>query len=109
MILGFRGLSYTIFDLNGKPKELFPTGKSPEPSITKLSDSSFVLGKDSQSFVMDTKGELVQHSPVKWSDAPNAIGTESKLYFIILLFISFFKLQLTKFFYDFQHGMILTY
>ncbi|TGZ32275.1 Vam6/Vps39-like protein [Temnothorax longispinosus] len=74
LILGFRGLSYTIFDLNGKPKELFPTGKSPEPSITKLSDSSFVLGKDSQSFIMDTKGELVQHNPVKWSDTPNVIA-----------------------------------
>lgn len=74
LILGFRGLSYTIFDLNGKAKELFPTGKSPEPSVTKLSDSSFVLGKDFQSFVMDTKGELVQHSPVKWSDAPSAIA-----------------------------------
>ncbi|KAL6267433.1 hypothetical protein P5V15_000509 [Pogonomyrmex californicus] len=74
LILGFRGLSYTIFDLNGKPKELFPTGKSPEPSITKLSDNSFILGKDSQSVVMDTKGELVQHNPLKWSDTPNAIA-----------------------------------
>jgi len=85
LILGFRGLSYTIFDLNDKPKELFPTGKSPEPSITKLSDSSFVLGKDSQSFIMDTKGELVQHNPVKWSDAPNAIGIKNRL---SLLFLS---------------------
>ncbi|XP_012531879.1 vam6/Vps39-like protein [Monomorium pharaonis] len=74
LILGFRGLSYTIYDLSGKPKELFPTGKSPEPSITKLSDSSFVLGKDSQSFIMDTKGELVQHNPVKWSDTPSIIA-----------------------------------
>lgn len=95
MILGFRGLSYTIFDLNGKAKELFPTGKSPEPSITKLSDSSFVLGKDFQSFVMDTKGELVQHNPIKWSDAPSAIG---KLYFLISFFL-FLKLQLIKFLY----------
>ncbi|KAG7199401.1 hypothetical protein KM043_014032 [Ampulex compressa] len=74
LVLGFRGLSYTILDLNGKPKELFPTGKSPEPSVTKLSDNSFVLGKDSQSFVMDTKGELIQHNPVKWSDTPSAIA-----------------------------------
>ncbi|XP_011695638.1 PREDICTED: vam6/Vps39-like protein [Wasmannia auropunctata] len=74
LVLGFRGLSYTIYDLNDKPKELFPTGKSPEPSVTKLSDSSFVLGKDSQSFIMDTKGELVQHNPVKWSDTPSAIA-----------------------------------
>ncbi|XP_003707577.1 vacuolar protein sorting 39 isoform X2 [Megachile rotundata] len=74
LILGFRGLSYTILDLNGKPKELFPTGKSPEPSITKLSDNSFVLGKDSQSFIMDTTGELIQHNPLKWSDTPSAIA-----------------------------------
>lgn len=74
LVLGFRGLSYTILDLNGKTKELFPTGKSPEPSITKLSDNSFVLGKDSQSFVMDTRGELIQHNPVKWSDTPSAIA-----------------------------------
>ncbi|KZC13482.1 PREDICTED: vam6/Vps39-like protein [Dufourea novaeangliae] len=74
LILGFRGLSYTILDLNGKPKELFPTGKSPEPSITKLSDASFLLGKDSQSFIMDTKGELIQHNSVKWSDTPSAIA-----------------------------------
>lgn len=97
MILGFRGLSYTIFDLNGKPKELFPTGKSPEPSITKLSDTSFVLGKDSQSVIMDTKGELAQHNPVKWSDTPNIIGKEAinpllnrnyKKEIIFLLYIS---------------------
>ena len=74
LILGYRGLSYTILDLNGKTKELFPTGKSPEPSITKLSDNSFALGKDSQSFIMDTKGELVQHNPLKWSDTPSAIA-----------------------------------
>lgn len=81
LILGFRGLSYTILDLNGKTKELFPTGKSPEPSVTKLSDNSFALGKDSQSFIMDTKGELVQHNPLKWSDTPSAIG---KQFYIIL-------------------------
>ncbi|CAL7939543.1 unnamed protein product [Xylocopa violacea] len=74
LVLGFRGLSYTILELNGKTKELFPTGKSPEPNVTKLSDTSFVLGKDSQSFVMDTKGELIQHSPIKWSDTPSAIA-----------------------------------
>ncbi|KAL2716858.1 vam6/Vps39-like protein [Vespula squamosa] len=74
LILGFRGLSYTILDLTGKPKELFPTGKSPEPSVTKLSDNSFVLGKDSHSIVMDTEGELIQHNPIKWSDTPSVIA-----------------------------------
>lgn len=74
LVLGFRGISYTLMDFQGKAKELFPTGKSPEPSITKLSDNSFVLGKDSQSVIMDTNGELIQHNPVKWSDLPGALG-----------------------------------
>ncbi|XP_012264302.2 vam6/Vps39-like protein [Athalia rosae] len=72
LVLGFRGLSYILLDLNGTTKELFPTGKSPEPGITKLSDSSFALGKDSQSILMNTKGELVQHNSVKWADSPIA-------------------------------------
>lgn len=72
LILGFRGLSYILLDLNGTSEELFPTGKSPEPGITKLSDTSFALGKDSQSILMNTKGELVQHNSVKWSDSPSA-------------------------------------
>ncbi|XP_014212191.1 vam6/Vps39-like protein [Copidosoma floridanum] len=73
LVLGFRGFSYTLMDFLGKSKELFPTGKSPEPSISKISDSSFVLGKDSQSVIMDTKGELIQHNPIKWSDLPTAL------------------------------------
>lgn len=78
IVLGFRGFSYTLMDLQGKAKELFPTGKSPEPSITKLTDNSFVLGKDSQSVVMDTNGELVQHNPIKWSDSPCALSKRFK-------------------------------
>ncbi|XP_011301039.1 vam6/Vps39-like protein [Fopius arisanus] len=72
LIVGFHGISYTLLSLEGKMKELFPTGKPPKPSITKLSDSSFALGKDSQSIIMDTSGELIQHNPVKWTDSPSA-------------------------------------
>ncbi|XP_046488344.1 vam6/Vps39-like protein isoform X1 [Neodiprion pinetum] len=72
VVLGFRGLSYILLDLDGTSKELFPSGKSPEPGITKLSDTSFALGKDSQSILMNTKGELVQHNSVKWPDSPSA-------------------------------------
>ncbi|XP_015109474.1 vam6/Vps39-like protein [Diachasma alloeum] len=71
LIVGFHGISYTLIYLDGKTKELFPTGKPPKPSITKLSDSSFALGKDSQSIIMNTSGELIQHNPVKWTDSPS--------------------------------------
>ncbi|KAF7989189.1 hypothetical protein HCN44_007719 [Aphidius gifuensis] len=67
----FHGLSYTLISFDGKIKELFPTGKPPKPSITKLSDNSFALGKDSQSIIMNTMGELIQHNPIKWSDSPS--------------------------------------
>lgn len=70
LIVGYHGLSYTLINLDGKTKELFPTGKPPKPSITKLSDNSFALGKDSQSIIMNTSGELIQHNPVKWTDSP---------------------------------------
>ncbi|KAG8034753.1 hypothetical protein G9C98_007829, partial [Cotesia typhae] len=72
LIVGFHGLSYTLINLDGKTKELFPTGKPPKPSITKLSNSSFALGKDSQSIIMNTTGDLIQHNPVKWTDSPIA-------------------------------------
>lgn len=73
LIVGFR-LYYATLDLTGKAKELLPTGKLPEPSVTKLSDNSVVLGKDSKSLVMDTSGDLIQHNPIIWSDTPSAIA-----------------------------------
>lgn len=76
LVLGFRSFSYTLMDFNGVIKELFPTGKSPEPSVTKLSNTSFALGKDSQSIIMDTKGDLVQNNPIKWSDFPSEIASD---------------------------------
>ncbi|KAK0163473.1 hypothetical protein PV327_007148 [Microctonus hyperodae] len=74
LIVGFHGLSYTLIDVDGKTRELFPTGKPPKPSITKLSDSSFALAKDSQSIIMNTSGELIQNNPVKWTESPIAIA-----------------------------------
>lgn len=69
-----RGLSYTLLDLNGTTRELFPTGKSPEPIITKLSSNSFALGKDNQSYIVNTKGDMIQNISIKWSDAVTTVG-----------------------------------
>lgn len=84
LVLGFRSFSYTLMDFNGVIKELFPTGKSPEPSVTKLSNTTFALGKDSQSIIMDTKGDLVQNNPIKWSDFPSEIGINLLIKFQLL-------------------------
>ena len=101
LVLGFRGFSYTLLNLNGVTKELFPTGKSPEPSITKLSDNTFALGKDSQSIFMDTNGELIQHNPVKWSDSPSVIGS---LQYIMTFFLVFYSKMNLLLFYFFSLG-----
>lgn len=99
-------------DFNGTIKELFPTGKSPEPSVTKLSNTSFALGKDSQSIIMDTKGDLVQNNPIKWSDSPSAIGTflfiiESYYYLLSSQFsISFLNMMSFLFCFLFGHNFV---
>jgi hypothetical protein len=63
-----------FFQLSGKQDDLFPTDKHPEPSITKLSDNTFALGKDTQSIFMNTKGDPIQKYAVRWSEVPLAIG-----------------------------------
>lgn len=85
LVLGFRGFPYTLMDLEGKVKELFYTGKSHEPRITKLSENSFVLSRDLQSVVMDTNGELIHHRSVKWSDLPRTAGKYTMKIFAFFL------------------------
>ncbi|XP_046383475.1 vam6/Vps39-like protein [Ischnura elegans] len=71
--VGFKG-EYCLLELTGEQKELFPTGKNLEPSITRLADNSLALGKDSQTILMDTKGTPAQKFPIKWSDVPTHIA-----------------------------------
>ncbi|KAJ9588748.1 hypothetical protein L9F63_017952, partial [Diploptera punctata] len=67
--VGFKG-DYCLLQLTGEQQDLFPTGKFPEPSITKLSDSTFALGKDTQSIFMNTKGDPILKYAVKWTEVP---------------------------------------
>jgi hypothetical protein len=54
-------------------------GKTQEPSITKLSDNTFALGKDCQSIFMNTKGEAIQKLAVKWPEVPQTLGNYFKI------------------------------
>ncbi|PSN56238.1 Vam6/Vps39-like protein [Blattella germanica] len=67
--VGLKG-EYRLVKLDNKQKDLFPIEKHPEPLITKLSDSTFALGKDMQSIFMNTEGHPIQKYAVKWSEAP---------------------------------------
>ncbi|XP_049943822.1 vam6/Vps39-like protein [Schistocerca serialis cubense] len=74
--VGFKG-EYCLVQLSnstGTQQELFPMGKHQEPSVTKLSNGIFALGKDQQSIFMTTTATPAYKHAVKWSDVPVAIA-----------------------------------
>ncbi|KAL0829175.1 hypothetical protein ABMA28_004014 [Loxostege sticticalis] len=72
LCVGFKA-EYTLYDLSsGKPKELFPTSssKSLEPTIAKYSDTSFLLGRDQSSVLVEEAEEIEIKKTIKWPEAP---------------------------------------
>ncbi|XP_075223274.1 vacuolar protein sorting 39 [Lycorma delicatula] len=77
--LGFKD-KYRLVFLSGvhqsegsNQKELFPTGKQPEPSVIKMSDTTFVIGKENQSTFINNKGDPALISMLKWPEIPIAM------------------------------------
>lgn len=71
------------FQLNGKEKELFPTSssRSSEPCITKISDTTFALGRECQTVLVNTKGDAETNKVLKWNTQPTVMGkTLSKIH-----------------------------
>ena len=58
-------------------------GKAPEPSITKLGDDVFALGKDSQSIFINTNGDPTLKYAVKWPEVPATVGQYCKTDFCL--------------------------
>ncbi|KAK7863279.1 hypothetical protein R5R35_005325 [Gryllus longicercus] len=84
LCVGFKG-EYSLVHLSpAKKQDLFPTGKHQEPLITKLSDSTYALGKDMQSIFMNTDGNPIQKYAVKWSEVPVVVAYDEP-YLIALL------------------------
>lgn len=54
-------------------KELFPTGRQPEPIVIKLSDT-FALCKETNTIRLNTQGDPDSESAVKWPEIPVALG-----------------------------------
>lgn len=61
---------------SGDPKELFPTSssKSAEPTIAKYSETSFLLGRDQTSVLVEEAKDIEIKKTIKWSQAPIAVG-----------------------------------
>lgn len=75
LCVGFKG-EYTLYDLSSRePKELFPTSssKSLEPTIAKYSETSFLLGRDNTSVLVEEAQEIEIKKTIKWREAPIAV------------------------------------
>ncbi|KAJ0176101.1 hypothetical protein K1T71_008275 [Dendrolimus kikuchii] len=70
--VGFKA-EYMLYDVTtGKSKELFPTSssKSLEPSIVKYSETSFLLGRDHTSVLVEESKNIDIKKTIKWAEAP---------------------------------------
>ncbi|KAK6634046.1 hypothetical protein RUM43_001658 [Polyplax serrata] len=84
LCIGFKA-EYSLLSLSsGNSKELVLVGKAPEPSITKLGDEVFAVGKDSQTIFVNTNGDPSLKYAVKWPEAPTALVFDDP-YLIALL------------------------
>lgn len=86
LCVGFKS-DYVLYDLStGNPKELFPTSTSKKSTIAKYSDTSFLLGRDQSSVLVEECEESKDENDVKkktkdieikktikWSEAPTAV------------------------------------
>lgn len=65
-----------IFQLDGKQTDLFPTSstRSNEPCIIRVSDSTFALCRETQTVLVNVKGETERNKALRWSEMPVAIA-----------------------------------
>lgn len=83
---------FIFFQLSSRdPKELFPTSssKSLEPTIAKYSETSFLLGRDNTSVLVEETQGIEIKKTIKWREAPIAVGKIN----IIISNENFFELQ----------------
>ncbi|XP_043220624.1 vam6/Vps39-like protein [Amphibalanus amphitrite] len=64
---------YFLLKLSGEERELFPTGKSGEPTIAHLGEGRLALVRDQQTIFIDRDGNPTQKLPVTWSKVPHAL------------------------------------
>ncbi|KAF2900283.1 hypothetical protein ILUMI_05905 [Ignelater luminosus] len=75
LCVGFRG-EYSLFELNGQQQDLFPTSssRSSDPCIMKVSDTTFALGREMQTVLVNVKGDAEKAKALRWSDIPIAMA-----------------------------------
>lgn len=73
LLIGFRS-EYNILKLCGETKQLFPTGKQPEPLCVKLKEDSFALGRDEMTIFVNSEGHPTHKYAVNWTEPPVCVS-----------------------------------
>lgn len=62
---------------------MFPTSssRSLEPTIAKYSETSFLLGRDNTSVLVEEAKDIEIKKTIKWTEAPVAVG-KNVIYYI---------------------------
>lgn len=60
--------------MDGEQRDLFPTGKQPEPLVCALKEDKFALGRDEQTILVDIDGNPCTKYTLTWSERPSLIG-----------------------------------
>nr|CAG4638944.1 EOG090X0131 [Daphnia magna]SVE82916.1 EOG090X0131 [Daphnia magna] len=76
LCLGFKG-EYCLLKLEGEQRELFPTGKQPEPLVCALQGDKFALGRDEQTIMIDIDGNPCTKYTLTWSERPLLLVEDS--------------------------------
>jgi len=71
--VGFKNEYNLIRIRDGKPKDLFETGKSRKPVTAVLPNNEILLAKDKVSFVVDFNGRPAREQGLNWTEAPIAM------------------------------------
>lgn len=70
LCVGFRS-EYTLINVTGEQKELFPLGRHPEPVVAGIDKNRLLaLGRDEKSYILDSKGNPILSHEISWSDFP---------------------------------------
>nr|CAG4646809.1 EOG090X0131 [Megafenestra aurita]SVE92222.1 EOG090X0131 [Megafenestra aurita] len=76
LCLGFKG-EYSLLKLEGDQRDLFPTGKQPEPLVCALQGDKFALGRDEQTILIDIDGNPCTKYTLTWSERPTLLVEDS--------------------------------
>lgn len=64
-----------FFQLTGEQKELFATGRSQEPLITRMEGGEqLALAHDKETIFVDAEGNATRNYTIKWDEQPLTVG-----------------------------------